>query len=66
MIDQVDDNLSNWVETVLGGLKPSLSAPSEANGTLAVNLYLLELVDDLLRCALGDFAAGLQNHHPVA
>ena len=49
MIDQVDDNLSNWVETVLGGLKPSLSAPSEANGTLAVNLYLLELVDDPLR-----------------
>jgi hypothetical protein len=49
VIDQVDDNLSNWVETILGGLKPSLSAPTEANGTLAVNLYLLELVDDPLR-----------------
>lgn len=49
MIDKVDDNLSNWVETILGGLKPSLAAPTEANGTLVVNLYLLELVDDPLR-----------------
>ncbi len=49
MIDQIDERLSTWVEGVLGGIKPQLTPPKDAEGTLAVNLYLLELVDDPLR-----------------
>ena len=49
MIDQIDERLSAWVEGVLGGIKPQLTPPKDADGTLAVNLYLLELVDDPLR-----------------
>ena len=48
MIDKIDDKLSDWVEKILNGIKPDLSAPKDAAGTLAVNLYLLELVDDAL------------------
>lgn len=49
MIDQIDEQLSDWVEQVLGGIRPGLTPPRDIEGSLAVNLYLLELVDDPLR-----------------
>lgn len=49
MIDRIDDRLSTWVETVLGGIKPSFAPPADTDGSLSVNLYLLEIVDDPLR-----------------
>lgn len=49
MIDQIDEQLSAWVEQILGGIRPVLTAPKDTEGSLVINLYLLELVDDPLR-----------------
>ncbi|HEX7973478.1 MAG TPA: carboxypeptidase-like regulatory domain-containing protein [Anaerolineales bacterium] len=46
MIEQVDEQLTAWVESVVSGIKPSLAAPTDAEDSLAVSVYLLEMVDD--------------------
>lgn len=46
MIDAWDEQLSAWVESVTNGITPSLAAPTDAEAGLAVNVYLLEMVDD--------------------
>ena len=53
MIDQFDECLSFWVESVVAGIKTSFAAPKDGEETLAVNLYLLELADDPLRHSSG-------------
>jgi len=53
LIDQFDERLSSWVESVVAGVKTSLAAPKDGEDTLAVNLYLLELADDPLRHSTG-------------
>lgn len=49
MIDQLDDQLSTWVTQTVGGIQPTLAAPSDGDGGLGINLYLLELVNEPLR-----------------
>lgn len=46
MIDLIDKKLNEWVGTVVQGVQPSFSPPTDADDTLAISLYLLELVDD--------------------
>jgi hypothetical protein len=48
VIDQVDVQLSAWVEEALGAIKPTLLPPAAATGTPGVNLYLFELVNEPL------------------
>lgn len=49
MIDQIDDHLIAWVKATLGGITPTLTAPTSGDGARGVNLYLLDLVNDPLR-----------------
>jgi hypothetical protein len=49
LIDQIDDRLIAWVEATLDGITPTLTAPTAGDGARGVNLYLLEMVNDLLR-----------------
>lgn len=48
MIEQVDVQLSAWVEEALGAIKPTLLPPTAATSALGVNLYLFELVNEPL------------------
>lgn len=48
MIDQIDEELLQWIKNTLGEeVTPTLSVPTNS-GSLSVNLYLLEVVDDPL------------------
>ncbi|MGO8917416.1 MAG: hypothetical protein ACLQJR_16030 [Stellaceae bacterium] len=44
MIEQVDEQLKNWLASIVGGVEVSLAAPVSAGKGRAIGLYLLELI----------------------
>ena len=45
MIEQIDQRLTNWIQSVVGDVTVSFSPPNEDKQAAGVNLYLLEMVD---------------------
>jgi hypothetical protein len=46
MITDIDDQLTDWVETVLGSIPVSLAPPEQDPTEVGVSCYLMELVDN--------------------
>lgn len=53
MIENLDEQLEQWAKSISGGETVSFDAPRDMSGTLQINLYLLDLVEDPLRQAAG-------------